>query len=24
MSLAHNAGETPLFAESIERFALRS
>ncbi len=23
MSLAHNAGETPLFAESIERFALR-
>ena len=24
MSIAHNKGETPLFAASIERFALRS
>jgi hypothetical protein len=23
MSIAHNKGETPLFAASIERFALR-
>jgi hypothetical protein len=24
MSIAHNKGETPLFAASIERFALRN